>query len=48
MAVRLLITIPPWLRTFDKRDNWQAGPWDRAIQARSLEAIGTPATRDHF
>jgi hypothetical protein len=48
LAVKLSITLPPWIRSFDKKDNWQAGPWDRAIQARSLESIGTRLVRDHF
>jgi hypothetical protein len=44
----LLIDVPPWFRAIDKKDNWQAGPWDRAIQARSLEKVGTPSMREHF
>lgn len=48
LAAKLSITLPPWIRNFDKKDNWQAGPWDRAVQARNLESIGTPLVRDHF
>ena len=48
IAVKLVINLPPWLRKTDKKDNWQAGPWDRAIQARGLENIGMPLVRDHF
>lgn len=44
----LLIDLPPWLRDSQKKDNWQAGPWDRAIQARSLETLRIPARREHF
>jgi hypothetical protein len=33
---RLFITLPPWMHPEKKKDNWQAGPWDRAIQAKSL------------
>ncbi|HVO63482.1 MAG TPA: potassium channel family protein [Terriglobales bacterium] len=44
----LLIDIPKWFRDTEKKDNWQAGPWDRAIQARSLESISTPRAREHF
>ncbi len=36
IARNLLITLPPWIHPEKKKDNWQAGPWDRAIQARSL------------
>ncbi len=43
MAVNLLITLPPWIHAERRKDNWQAGPWDRLIQARSLEGLG--ATR---
>src|ERR1700716_4011160 len=56
----LMLTLPPWRHTEKMRDNWQAGPWDRAIQAKSLEALGhkatsssskppaTSVTEDHF
>jgi hypothetical protein len=37
------------------RDNWQAGPWDRLIQARGLRVLGAPqvqprvqAGEEHF
>lgn len=43
---RLRFTLPPWVRTEHKKDNWQSGPWDRAIQARSLEKVGRG--EDHF
>jgi hypothetical protein len=33
---RLLLTLPPWLRSEGRKDNWQSGPWDRAIQAKGL------------
>lgn len=36
IAARLLITLPPWTHAEKKRDNWQAGPWDKLIQARGL------------
>jgi hypothetical protein len=32
----LVIALPPWIATEKKRDNWQVGPWDRAIQASGL------------
>ena len=36
IALNLSITLPPWIHPEKRKDNWQAGPWDRAIQARSL------------
>jgi hypothetical protein len=53
MARNLLITLPPWIHPEKKKDNWEAGPWDRAIQARSLAGPGhhaDPIQRidDHF
>ncbi|MGA6987435.1 MAG: potassium channel family protein [Terriglobales bacterium] len=47
LSRRLLMTLPPWVRTDRKKDNWQAGPWDSAIQARALEHPGRAAD-DHF
>ena len=44
----LLIELPGWIRQSEKKDNWQAGPWDRAIQARSLERVPTRCRPDHF
>jgi len=34
MAGNLLVTLPPWIHKEKRRDNWQAGPWDKFIQAR--------------
>jgi hypothetical protein len=53
MARNLLVTLPPWIHTEKKKDNWEAGPWDRAIQARSLAGLGHREERiqkmdDHF
>ena len=45
MARNLLITLPPWIHPDKKKDNWEAGPWDRAIQARSLAGLGRKAER---
>jgi hypothetical protein len=40
LADRLLLSVPPWLRQEEKKDNWQGGPWDRVIQAKGLgEAV---------
>jgi hypothetical protein len=47
LGQRLFMTLPPWIATEQKKDNWQGGPWDRAIQARSLERPGR-AVEDHF
>jgi Ion channel len=47
IALNLLITLPPWIHPEKTRDNWQAGPWDRAIQARSLAGRVQHAD-DHF
>ena len=47
LARRLYMTLPPWVRTEFKKDNWQGGPWDRAIQARALERPGHPPD-EHF
>jgi Ion channel len=47
LSRRLLMTLPPWFDADRKKDNWQGGPWDRAIQARALEHPGRPAD-DHF
>jgi hypothetical protein len=47
LSRRLLMTLPPWVATDRKKDNWQGGPWDRAIQARALEHPGRPVD-DHF
>jgi len=46
----LLINLPPWIHPEKKKDNWQAGPWDRAIQARSLGSLTGPRHRtdEHF
>ena len=38
----LMLTLPPWRHAEKMRDNWQAGPWDRVIQARGLRVLGQP------
>jgi len=35
----LMLTLPPWWHVEKARDNWQAGPWDRVIQARGLAGV---------
>ncbi len=47
IAHKLFIDLPPWIHPEKRRDNWQGGPWDRVIQARSLERPGR-AVEDHF
>jgi hypothetical protein len=47
IALNLSITLPPWIHPEKQKDNWQAGPWDRAIQARSL-AGRVQSMDDHF
>ncbi|MGH9496640.1 MAG: hypothetical protein ACRD3B_16690, partial [Candidatus Sulfotelmatobacter sp.] len=36
----LMLTAPLWRHPEKARDNWQAGPWDRVIQARGLAILG--------
>ena len=44
---RLRFALPSWLAGERRKDNWQASPWDQAIQARALEHPGRPV-EDHF
>ncbi|MGA2695594.1 MAG: potassium channel family protein [Terriglobales bacterium] len=46
-AERLLINLPPWMHPERKKDNWEAGPWDRAIQAKGLSER-VQVFDDHF
>src|ERR1700736_3995473 len=39
-AVNLMVSLPPWQHPSKTRDNWQAGPWDRMIQAKGLAVVG--------
>jgi len=52
MAKNLYISLPPWIRRDPTiKDNWQAGPWDRTIQAQALGKIGVARrgiADDHF
>ncbi|MGA8765151.1 MAG: ion channel [Candidatus Sulfotelmatobacter sp.] len=53
-ARRLMVALPPWRHPAKTRDNWQAGPWDRMIQAKGLAVLGQKpapppqAVEDHF
>jgi len=52
IARNMMMTLPPWRYAAKPRDNWQAGPWDRLVQARGLAVLGqrppTPRGEDHF
>ncbi len=51
IAKNLYIPLPPWIRRDQIKDNWQAGPWDRTIQAQALGKIGgvrRGIADDHF
>ncbi len=39
IARNLYIPLPPWIRRDSIKDNWQAGPWDRMIQAQALGRV---------
>ena len=53
MAKNLMVSLPPWQHPAKTRDNWQAGPWDRMIQAKGLAVLGQKpvhpkSNEDHF
>ncbi|HVM91654.1 MAG TPA: ion channel [Terriglobales bacterium] len=48
MSVRLRFTLPPWTVAERKKDNWQASPWDQAIQAQALAHHPGRPVDDHF
>jgi len=49
-----MVALPPWQHLVKTRDNWQAGPWDRMIQAKGLAVLGQKpvvppqSSDDHF
>ncbi len=52
-ARNLMVALPPWRHATKTRDNWQAGPWDRIIQAKGLAVLGQKPVQprsdeDHF
>jgi hypothetical protein len=47
MSRNLQITLPPWIHQEKHKDNWQGGPWDRAIQAKGL-GEKVHVTDEHF
>ncbi len=54
IARNLMVSLPPWQLPAKSRDNWQAGPWDRIIQAKGLAVLGQKPVQpagsieDHF
>jgi hypothetical protein len=52
-GIRLMLPVPQWKHPEKLRDNWQSGPWDRAIQAKGLAVLGQKpvqprALEEHF
>jgi hypothetical protein len=47
MARNLMVELPPWKHPAKMRDNWQAGPWDIAIQAKGLAVLGQKPIQPH-
>jgi hypothetical protein len=39
LADHLLLTLPPWIRSEPRRDNWQSGPWDRALGTHPTSVV---------
>jgi len=48
LSGRLHFTLPPWIASEQKKDNWQASPWDRAIQAQALARHPGRPVDGHF
>jgi hypothetical protein len=53
MGKVLMLSVPQWKHSEKVKDNWQAGPWDRAIQAKGLAVLGQKPAQprpvdDHF
>ncbi len=53
MGKNLMLSLPPWKHPAKTKDNWQAGPWDRIIQAKGLAVLGQKplqprSNEDHF
>lgn len=42
----LMLILPTWMHEEKVRDNWQAGPWDRLIQAKGLAVLGQKSRSD--
>jgi hypothetical protein len=48
IARNLLISLPPWINTEKRKDNWKGGPWDKAIRKRSTADHHFYGADDHF
>jgi hypothetical protein len=48
VARTLFITLPPWIHQDKRRDNWQGGPWDKAIRERAPAEHHTYGMDEHF
>jgi hypothetical protein len=48
IARNLLISLPPWINTEKRKDNWKGGPWDKAIRKRSTADHHFYGVDDHF
>ena len=48
IARTLFISLPPWIHSEKRRDNWQAGPWDKAIRKQSTAEHHFYGMDDHF
>lgn len=50
IAKNLFINLPPWIHDEKRKDNWQAGPWDKQIQAAAgrPEGDASPPSEEHF
>src|ERR1700733_5880370 len=46
-AKNLMVALPPWRPLVKTRDNWQAGPSDRMIQAKGLAILGQKPGQPH-
>ena len=44
----LLVTLPPWVRTEVRKDNWQSGPWDKNIQRLRNGDAAQAVLDEHF
>lgn len=45
LGAHLLFELPPWIATRPRHNNWQGGPWDRLINARTGPS---PHHEEHF
>ncbi len=50
ISSKLVLPLPAWINPEKKKDNWEAGPWDRMIQAQGLGKLSVqrPVIEDHF